>query len=644
MKDRKSINVYFNETVIRKSTCNQKLIVMNQIFLKRKIIFILILCVFETGIQQSFAQQTNIDSFISVLKITKADTNKVNTFYKLSDVYYDAEEPVKAIEYANQGLNLSNKIVYKKGESICLNALGLAYYQMGNFDTALINFEKRYKIVTEINDSMGIASTYDNMGIIQIHFGNNKKALELRTKANTIYRALQKTGYLATGYLWIGNIYKEQGEYVIALENYLKALKIYEVENDEQNVAYSFVNISSIYRYQKQYDLTKKYVTDAKEIFEKFGNKYGIGVSLYRLAIIYTEESDYDNSIKYLSEAKPIFEESQNAYFLTLVNQSLGNCYRYKRNNDLALKYFNSALETSQGIGDLALILAVNQNIGTVYFDKGDYIKALEYMKKSEKVLIEINDKNSLMELSQNFIEIYSHLNKPDSVSKYFQRYQELSDSLFSDQNSQKIAEMQTKYETEKKERELEFSSIKIQKQKNELILLTLLLIALLASSIVIYFLQRKKHQKNLFLAKSILEKRKLQEEEIKNRIRNTISDEATKEILDKLTFEIETRKCYLEPELNIKTLAKRNGTNREYLSQIIHKTFEKNFNEFVNYYRVQESIEILKKIVTGENTNWTMDTLAEKSGFNSSSTFYTAFKLETNMSPGAFKKALKEI
>ena len=131
---------------------------------------------------------------------------------------------------------------------------------------------------------------------------------------------------------------------------------------------------------------------------------------------------------------------------------------------------------------------------------------------------------------------------------------------------------------------------------------------------------------------------------EIKNKIRNTVSDKAANEILRKLRHELENKKCYLEPELNINTLAQRTGTNREYLSQIIHQTYDKNFNEFVNYYRVHESVEILKQIVADGHENWTMEMVAEKSGFKYTSTYNPAFKFVMNMSPTEFKKALKNM
>lgn len=578
------------------------------------------------------------------MKLSKSDTSRINTLYHLSDSYYEAEEPDKAIKYALTGLNLANDISYNKGISVCLNALGLAYYKTGKFDSALHYFEKRYEIVNAMNDSVGIASANDNIGAIYIHLGKHDKALELRTKANNIYATLDMMGHLASGYIWIGNIYKEQGEYNKALENYLNALKIYENENDEQNIGYPLLNISSIYRFMKQYDLAKQYAFEAKEKFNKTKNKNGAGASLYRIALITSEEKDYSKTISYLFDAKKLFEETQNTYFLTLVNQFLGTCYLKTGNNDIAFDYFEKSLESAQRIGDMNLISTSFQNIGTEYFAKGDYLTALEFMQKAEKVLLDINDKYSLMKICQNFIEIYSLLNQPDSVSKYFEQYQYYSDSLYSEKTTKAIAEMQTKYETEKKEKELELSVIKIRQQKSREIILILVILVLLVNSLLFYLHLQNKHKKNLLIAKVNIERNQIFKEETKCKIRNSVSDHTTKKILNKLLKEIEVNKCYLEPELNISILAQKTGTNREYLSQIINKTYNKNFNDFVNYHRVQESVEILKKIVAGELENWTMDIVAEKSGFKYTSTFYPAFKQMMNMSPAEFRKALKSL
>lgn len=599
-------------------------------------------------------QQRKIDSLYSVLKTTKTDTNRVNILYYLSDALYNTE-PYKAIDYANQGLALANKIAFKKGMSICLNALGLSYYQLGKLDTALIYFEKRYKIVSEINDRKGIAASNDNMGVIYFHFGNVDKALELRKKANDIYSDLNEKSLLASGYNWIGNIYKEQGEYPVALEYYLKALKIYQAENDVQNIGYPMINISSIYRYMKQYEKAKSFALDAKKIFEKASNPDGVGSSLYRLAIIYFEEKDYDNAIKYLLEAKITFEETQNSYTLTLVNLLLGTCYQNKGFNEIAIKLYQNALVTAQRIGSVSLISTVLQNLGTIYYDNGDYLKALDYMLKTDKVLTEIKNKRALQEISINFIEIYSRLNQPDSVLKYLQRYQQLSDTIFSEQNSKSIAEMQTKYETEKKDQQIQLQEITL-KNKNLILKGSLAGGGLvLLSLILIIILYRKKNQaykhlvyQNLSISgikQDIIYKDGLIEDNENDipeteKVNNSMLDEEQKKLIIESLKKSIDNKVYLEPGLTITRLAEKCGTNRSYLSFVINETFKVNFNIYINKLRIDEATHILSL----PDNLIPLKELFQTIGFESYSAFNDAFKKFTGVTPAFFQKTAKEL
>lgn len=449
------------------------------------------------------AQQSKTDSLLSVLKYSKPDTNKVKTFCLLSQALNEIK-PTQGLIYAKQGLELAQQLKFRKGQSITLNALALSYYQIGNFDSAMINFDKQFAIVRKMDDSIGIAGVYDNMGVIYIHRGDLNKALELREKANHIYLTHNKRILLASGYTWIGNIYKEQGEYSKALDYYLKAVKIYENENDKKNIGVTFINISSIYRYLKQYGKAKNHALDAKKIFEKTGNIRGIGVSLYRLALVYNEEGDFENTLCALKEAKAIFDKIEDSYFLTLINLQLGNTYRSKKQNELAFKYLNTALTDANKIGDKSLTAAILENIGTVYCDKNDFSNGLKYMHISERIFKEINDQQTLRSMAQNFIEIFSRINRPDSVMLYFQKYQQLSDSLYNEQSSKAIAEIQTKYETEKKDKEIATLNLQSQKRKNTmwLILSGLGFLPVLSGSAFWVFQNKKKKEHEILKRK----------------------------------------------------------------------------------------------------------------------------------------------
>src|SRR5687767_1955829 len=94
----------------------------------------------------SFSQQARIDSLLNELNGSKEDTNKVYTLYWLSDGLQRVT-PQKAIEYAEEGISLARKIGFKRGVSICINALGNAHSNIGNYDKALNLYKERLTIV-----------------------------------------------------------------------------------------------------------------------------------------------------------------------------------------------------------------------------------------------------------------------------------------------------------------------------------------------------------------------------------------------------------------------------------------------------------------------------------------------------------------
>lgn len=104
---------------------------------------------------------------------------------------------------------------------------------------------------------------------------------------------------------------------------------------------------------------------------------------------------------------------------------------------------------------------------------------------------------------------------------------------------------------------------------------------------------------------------------------------QALSEQLEKL-FAVD--KVYLEPRLRLVDLAQKLGTNRTYLSNFFNKERQTTFYEFVNGYRISHSENLLT------TTDYTLDVVAELSGFNSLSTFRRAFSVKNNCSPQEYR------
>jgi AraC-like DNA-binding protein len=117
-----------------------------------------------------------------------------------------------------------------------------------------------------------------------------------------------------------------------------------------------------------------------------------------------------------------------------------------------------------------------------------------------------------------------------------------------------------------------------------------------------------------------------------------TSEEPLVKELKEKITRAMELDKIYENPELTLPDLAKKLQTNVSVLSKIINQGFGMNFNDFINYYRVQAVIRMLK---AGEHKKQTLLGIAFDCGFNSKATFNRAFKKFSSKSPKEFIESL---
>ena len=102
------------------------------------------------------------------------------------------------------------------------------------------------------------------------------------------------------------------------------------------------------------------------------------------------------------------------------------------------------------------------------------------------------------------------------------------------------------------------------------------------------------------------------------------------------MNLKLEVDKIFLQPNLDVKTLAKELETNEKYLSQLINKKYNVNFSNFINDHRIEYSKKIL---LDQKYSNYTVEAIGNLSGFNSKSGFNATFKKHTGLTPTDYKK-----
>ena len=107
-----------------------------------------------------------------------------------------------------------------------------------------------------------------------------------------------------------------------------------------------------------------------------------------------------------------------------------------------------------------------------------------------------------------------------------------------------------------------------------------------------------------------------------------------TEKLLNQLRNYIEESQCYTNASLTLDDLARQMTVNRTYLSKAINSV-DKNFNLFINKYRIREAI----RIMTSDKKSLNLEDISILAGFNNRRSFYNAFKAITGLSPQQFKQ-----
>lgn len=117
-----------------------------------------------------------------------------------------------------------------------------------------------------------------------------------------------------------------------------------------------------------------------------------------------------------------------------------------------------------------------------------------------------------------------------------------------------------------------------------------------------------------------------------------SLKDADMEELKDRLCNVLEHEKLYLNPDIRVGDLAERLFTNKSYLAQTIKIKLNKNFCQLVHYYRVREAMRLYAR-----NPELTITQLSRRVGFNSMTTFNTAFGRNTGYTPAEWCKEFRK-
>ncbi len=380
-----------------------------------------------------------------------------------------------------------------------------AIYKTKSLDTAKLYAKEALQISFIGNDKHKIAQSYSELGLIFILEGNNKKAIKTINKGLSVIdnddekllnellsnkgSALVYSGELDKGLIYFNQVLKfhkksndsikiadilnnigvinfHKGEYEKAIKNMLESVKIYENKEMNTNAAANYGNIAVIYNETEDYEKAVEYNLKALNAYLQTEDYYSQAGNLINLANIYKNTDSLDISIRYLQNALVIAKENAYIKLEALAYTNLGLVYEKQVLYDKAINVIKKSLAINREMGNAETETKNLRYLGGLFKKQKKYKLALQYLNESEKLAEKIKLISEYYEIYSEKSEVYEALNDYKNSLKFFRKYMTIKDSIFNKEKIRQITEIETKYQTAKKEKEIVLLSDKNSKQK----------------------------------------------------------------------------------------------------------------------------------------------------------------------------------
>lgn len=418
--------------------------------------FPFLLIVFVLCNHFAFAQTPRIDSLLRVLKTMKEDTSRANTLYELTRAYlFELNDNQKVGEYGTQELNLSLKLNFKKG--IAYGYLNRAIYfrATGSLDSALVYDKKCLPIMQEIGNKKGESSCLQNIGLTYSHKGEFNEALRYLFQGTKIKDEIGDKKGLSSGYNNIGNIYSSLGNHVEALNYHLKSLKIKEELKDKLGISMSYNNIGNVFVAQNKIEKALEYYQKSLTINEELNDQVGIGSSSTNIGDVYLKMKRYGEAQKYFLKSLAACEKADDKRGMAEVYNTIGSAYCEEGKAAQGLSYAMKSYELYKKIDDKTGIVESSGCIGKLYALKNDERNAFYFDSLSLHLATAIDLKEGMRDAYINLAKLYKKQKQFEKALLYTNLYNNMKDSILNKDNFKQISELNTRYETDKKEKEI---------------------------------------------------------------------------------------------------------------------------------------------------------------------------------------------
>jgi two-component system NarL family sensor kinase len=290
----------------------------------------------------------------------------------------------------------------------------------------------------------------------------------------------------------LGQFYMTKENFSEAINSYILGLKLEEKRENQRRMADFYDLLGAVYFYQEIFPKAFEYNQNALSIYQNLKDTVNVAKVLDHLGSLYNSrefcekrtqdqtKADYEKALDYYQQSLKLLENKNYKECVVNACSNMGNLYRRMGKLDLALEYVQKAVNHYRETKNMDRLPATIRTLGQIYNRQKKYDLALACLLESQEIGVREKQTDGIQFLYEDIAQIYENQRDYKNSLKYYKKYMILRDSIYNNQKSIQIFELETKYQAEKKQAEIE--KLTLVKRQGTLVIYILIAAFLIVS------------------------------------------------------------------------------------------------------------------------------------------------------------------
>ena len=353
------------------------------------------------------------------------------------------------------------------GEEKIKTLIGLSYHNLRiSTDTSLHYAQSAFEYSQATQNERGIARALLMIGNAYNVEGKNSLAIKNHKEALQIFNALQDTLAMGITHNNLGIDFHDLGQYQQAIDHYKAAINIAEKRSDTYSICNATNNIGVIYEDWDKPELALEFYGKALQLARDMNDHSYIGIALQNIGVANSKTGNFTKALDYFDQSLELSQQ---------INDNKGICNTLLNKADVfiklndttsAIESLQNALQLSGQTGNLLNEANASLKLGLIFLQKNELIQAEKQLKSTLSIARKLEDVNLEQEAYNALADYYRQSGDFERALKYYSDFTRLKDSVFNRDSRKELSEMETLYELDKKENEIEIQNLRIERQQ----------------------------------------------------------------------------------------------------------------------------------------------------------------------------------